>query len=73
MAMELFELKAKYDEQEKDLQLSRTEAEARERDFKVHGTWLVVGIAFEDRINRFPPFALEVWLIMYALLLSLSH
>eukprot|EP00904_Undaria_pinnatifida_P005431 jgi/Undpi1/2017/HiC_scaffold_12.g05403.m1 len=34
MAMELFELKAKFDEQEKDLQLSRTEAEARERDFK---------------------------------------
>lgn len=35
MAMELFELKAKFDEQEKELQWSKTEAEARERDFKV--------------------------------------
>ena len=35
MAMELFELKTKFDEQEQELQWSKTEAEARERDFKV--------------------------------------
>ena len=36
MAMELFELKTKFDEQEQELQWSKTEAEARERDFKVY-------------------------------------
>lgn len=35
MAMELFELKTRFDEQEKELKWFKREADSRERDFKV--------------------------------------
>ena len=35
MATELFELKTRFDQQEKELKMARREAESRERDFKV--------------------------------------
>lgn len=35
MATELFELKTRFDEQEKELKWAKREAESRERDFKV--------------------------------------
>lgn len=35
MATELFELKTRFDDREKELKFARREAESRERDFKV--------------------------------------
>lgn len=35
MATELFELKSRFDQQEKELKSAKREAESRERDFKV--------------------------------------
>ena len=38
MATELFELKTRFDEQDKELKWAKREADSRERDFKVHVT-----------------------------------
>lgn len=54
MAMELFELKTKFDEQEQELQWSKTEAEARERDFKVYFEVGCMGSQQSSKTNAVP-------------------